>query len=103
MQEISTDGFTIFPYIVVLVHKTPYVELYQYCRRTLLRPSSTPLLFFLETEQNDRSPKLQDFHIFRQHGYGESEGGRGRGGGVGHGRGDDGGGSDGSFCGSFGG
>ncbi len=64
----------------------------------------TPV-FFLETEQNDRSPKLRDFHIFRQHVYGEGEGGRGRGrgGGVGHGRGDDGGGSDGSFGGSFGG
>ncbi len=77
---------------------------YQFCRRTLLRPSSTSLLFFvffLETEQNDRSPKLRDFHIFRQHGYGEGE--VGRGGGVGHGRGDDGGGSDGSFGGSFGG
>ncbi len=87
--------------IVALIHKTPYVELYQYCRRTLLRPSSTSLLFFLETEQNDQSPKLRDFHIFRQHGYGESEGGRGRGGGVGHGRGDDGGGSDSSFGRSF--
>ncbi len=53
----STDGFTI----VALVHKTPYVELYQSCRRTLLRPSSTSLLFFLETEQNDRSPKLRVF------------------------------------------
>ncbi len=94
---------TIFPYIVALVHKTPYVELYQYFCRTLLRPKATSLLFFLETEQNDRSPKLRDFHISRQHGYGESEGGCGRGGGVGHGRGDDGGGSDDSFGGSFGG
>ncbi len=51
----------------------------------------------------DRSPKLQDFHIFRQHGYGKGEGGRGRGGSVGHGRGDDGGGGDGSFGRSFGG
>ncbi len=90
-----------FP-IVALVHKTPYVEIPN-CRRTLLRPISTSLVFFLETEQNDRSPKLRDFHIFRQHGYGESEGGRGRGGGVGHGRGDDGGGSDGIFGGSSGG
>jgi hypothetical protein len=62
----------------------------------------TPV-FLLETEQNDRSPKLQVFHVFRQHGYGEGEGGCGRGGGVGHGRGDDGGSSDGSFGGSFGG
>jgi hypothetical protein len=62
----------------------------------------TPV-FFLETEQNNRSPKLRDFHIFRQHGNGEGEGGRSRGGGVGHGRGDDGGSSDGSFGGSFGG
>jgi hypothetical protein len=60
------------------------------------------MIFFFETEQNDRSPKLQDFHIFRQHGYGESEGSCGRGGGVDHGRGDDGGGSNGSFGGSFG-
>ncbi len=88
-----------FP-IVALVHKTLYVELYQYCRRTMLRPSSTSLLFFFG---NHRSPKLRDFHIFRQHGYSEGEGGRGRGGGVGHGRGDDGGGSDGSFGGGFGG
>ncbi len=71
-----------------------------YFHLALDRPS---LLFILETEQNDRSPKLRDFHIFRQYGYGESEGGRGRGGGVGHGRGDDGGGSDGSFGGNFGG
>ena len=57
----------------------------------------------LETEQNDRSPKLRDFHIFRQHSYSKSEGGRGRGGSVGHGHGNDGGSSNGSFGGSFGG
>ncbi len=54
-------------------------------------------------DKPNRSLKLRDFHIFRQYGCGEGEGGRGRGGGVGHGRGDDGGGSDGSFGGSFGG
>jgi hypothetical protein len=57
----------------------------------------------LETEQNDRSPKLQDFYIFRQLGYSKGKGGRGHGGGVRHGCGDDGGSSDGSFGGSFGG
>ncbi len=62
----------------------------------------TPV-FLLETEQNDRSLKLRDVHIFRQHSYGKDEGGCGRSGGVGHGRSNDGGGSNGSFGGSFGG
>ncbi len=44
-QSDNTVGFTIFPYIVALVHQTPYVELYQYHRRTLWRPSSISLIY----------------------------------------------------------
>ncbi len=89
-------GFRIFPY-VALVHKTPV-------RRTINISCSGQVprhsCFFLG---NGAKRSIRDFHIFRQHSYSESEGGRGRGGGVGHGRGDDGGSSDGSFGGSFGG
>ncbi len=53
VQEISIDGFRIFPYIVASLHKILYIELYQYCRRTLLRPISMSLRGFLETEQNN--------------------------------------------------
>jgi hypothetical protein len=34
-QSDYTVGFMIFPYILALIHKTPYVELHQYYRRTL--------------------------------------------------------------------
>ncbi len=50
-----TVGFTIFPYFIALVPKTPYVELYQYYCRTLWRPSSMSLLFFFG---NYRPPPL---------------------------------------------
>jgi hypothetical protein len=93
-------GFTIFPY-VALVHKTPVrrtIPIYPVQAKFHVTP-----VFFLETEQNTQLPKLQDFHIFRQHSYSKSEGGCSRSGGVGHGRGNDGGSSNGSFGGSFGG
>ena len=38
IERTITVGFTIFPYIVALVHTAPYVVLYHhYCRRTLAK------------------------------------------------------------------